>query len=302
MKVNVDQMDASERRMILVASDQKYEELVNEIDWIKVIKLLSGGLAFVPFGVAGGVVGVVFGPTLASSSYLAATFAAASAASVATSGQQPWYRRLPTRGEIPIPHLSPRDATARYRFDPGHPKDGVAYVLDPCVDAHYILPALANERLAQDKAAAFVQIAGALGAKRIEIMSAETTSQGGSADVKFLLEQAAAQIGIGAKFESKDRVARQVFVEFDRPDGEPRLPDELAIWTDVDPSLRALVNLRLRAKPRSAKVSLRFERSIDIDARALAELASRKIEVGGAYRSLQESVWNFEVEFWSSNT
>ena len=71
-------------------------------------------------------------------------------------------------GEVPIPHLPEEEATSRFSFDIGQPLDGCAYVLNPCLENHYLQPALANERLVQEKLAAFIGINADLGAKRLE--------------------------------------------------------------------------------------------------------------------------------------
>jgi len=291
MHVDFDHLRPEERRLVLVASEVKYRELMAQLDWRKVVALVGGPLA-------GGIVGVIataLGPTLAASGYLASTFQASE------TRKQGFLERLTTKGEIPIPHLSPRDAVERFRFDHGHPVDGAAYVLDPCVEDHYLAPAVANERLAQEKLAAFVQIAASLGARRIEIVSGEVLSRGAGANVDVPLDEAAGQVGLTARFDQKNSVARQVYVELDEPPLPPHLPEALARWTEVDPQLRALVQLRLNARPRTAKISLRFENTIDLDARAIAELASRKIGVGGEYRTLTASLWSFDVEFWPTS-
>ena len=294
MKEDFDQLDPESRRLILVASDAKYQELASQIDWMAVTKgvlAALGGTYLAPIAL----IPSLFGTSLAGSAYLAGTWAAFKRVK---SGESPDLFAWAKKGGIPIPHLSPSEASRRFRFDPGDPKDGAAYLLDPCIPDHYLAPAIANERLAQDKCGAFMQIAAALGAKKLELVSGESlaTSAGGSVDAP--LEEAAAQIGLGVGFDSDHKVIRQVFVEFDEPDRPPYLPSELQAWTNVDPSLRALVNMRLNARPRTAKVKLNFENTVDIDAKATAELEARKIGVGGKYRQVKASSWSFDVEFW----
>lgn len=276
MHVDFDRLRPEERRLVLIASEPKYRELMAQVDWRKVLAMVSGPMLGI-------------GPALAASVYLAHSFR--------EEQRHGLLERLTTKGEVPIPHLGPREAVERFRFDHGHPLDGTAYVLDPCAPDHYLPPAIANERLAQEKLAAFVQIAASLGARRIEIVSGELLSRGGGGGVDVPLDEAASQVGLNARFERKDSIARQVYVELEPHDREPSVPEPLARWTEVDPQLRALVQLRLNARPKTVRVSLRFENVIDLDARAIAELENRKIGVGGAYRSLASSAWSFEVEF-----
>ena len=296
MKTDFDTLAPEARRIILVSSDAKYAEFVNQIDWMKVLKLITTPLLFPVAHLD--FVSAVIGPAAARSAYLGATWAGTSSRS--NLGDQSWLDRMTTRGEIPIPHLSPGEAGRRFRFDFGEPKDGSAYLLDPCHLDHYLVPAIANERLAQEKMSAFTQIAATLGAKRVEIVSGEVqnASTGGAVDVP--VEEAAAQIGLGVAFDRSHKVSRQVFMEFDDPGRAPFVPPELGRWVELDPALRALVSARLAAKPRIARVNLRFEDTVDVDARITAELAERKIGVGGKYRQVTASAWSFEIEFWSA--
>jgi hypothetical protein len=293
MKIDFDACSAEDRRMILVSSDRKYRELISQVDWVKVMKLGPPILAVPWLSVA-----AVLGAPLAGSLYLTSTWRALAALNSSGAPNQSWLERLTTKGEIPLPHLDPTEATRRFKFDLGEPKDGSAYVLNPCVADHYVLPAIANERLAQEKIAAFTQIAATLGAKRVAVVSGETltTSAAGSADAA--LGQAAAQIGLGVTLDAQHKVKRQMFMEFDKPEVQPFLSPALVRWAEADPSLRALVNTRLTMRARTAKVNLTFEDTVDIDARATAGLASRRIAVGGKYRQLRASTWSFEIDFW----
>src|SRR5262249_44800962 len=149
---------------------------------------------------------------------------------------------------------------------------------------YYLLPAVANERLAQEKMAAFVQIASALGARRIAIASAEVRSRSGRTEARIPLAQAAAQIGIVARFDAKGAADRQILMEFDPPRKAPHVPRDVEPWLEAEPLLRGLVATRLNGRPRSARVTLEFGDILDVGLEATAELARRGIHVGGPYR------------------
>ncbi len=64
-------------------------------------------------------------------------------------------------------HVTPEVAVERFRFDIGHPNTPGIYLCNPCDTQHYFTPAIANERLVQQKMAAFVDIASCLGATAV---------------------------------------------------------------------------------------------------------------------------------------
>src|SRR5882672_660430 len=72
------------------------------------------------------------------------------------------------RRELPYPRISLRQANhPPFKFDVGHvPEDGALYVQHPCFQDRYVPPALVNDLLAREKLGAFRQIAASLAAKR----------------------------------------------------------------------------------------------------------------------------------------
>ena len=199
--------------------------------------------------------------------------------------------------QIQWPHLTPEEAARKYQFDMGHPQDGTAYIQNPSVGDHYLLPALANERFVQEKVAAFVEIAEALGAKQLTLKSGSVKTKEGKAEAS--LETVAAQAGLGLSFGANHSVDRQVLMEFAEPLEGPHLPEQLSGWLVQDPILRAFVNTRLRRQRLlKAAVSLRLSESVELAAELTATLPKMGIKTGGQYRNVQESTWAFEVEFW----
>jgi hypothetical protein len=200
--------------------------------------------------------------------------------------------------EIPFPHLPPEDAARRFKFDFGNPQDGTAYLLNPCDTKHYLLPALADERLVQEKAAAFVEISAALGAKKLELVFGSLDSTAANAGAN--LRTVAAQAGLSASFQDDHRVNRQVYMEFAQPPGPPHLPQALELWPAQDPLLRAVVNTRLRRRLHRAQVSLKLSQASNLSSELTGVLRGQGINVGGTYKQVFGSSWDFEVEFWPS--
>lgn len=246
MRVDWSTISTERRRLILVASDEKYKELTAAIDRRKL-------WALVPY-VA--VLRVAFGAATASSQYLSAQNRIVVEKRTAESKVRSVFGLLGRAGEqiaqyyatgaIPIPHLPEEEAAARFSFDVGHPLDGYVYVLNPCIENHYLLPALANERLSQEKLAAFIDINAGLGAKRLEVMSASVEVRGKR--TKTSLREAAVQVGLESYVSTEGIVARQAYMEFDAPQRPPFVEDHNKIWLNSDPLLRTLVNARLKSR------------------------------------------------------
>jgi hypothetical protein len=303
MKVDFDRLAPEERRLLLVASDERYAGLVRKGAQER---LLALGKRFLPFA--------AFSPAAAIGAASAVWVvrrlreraalreSAESAPRVVDADEAVAPEALVARGEIPIPHLAPAEAARRFRFDHDLPHDGALYVLDPVAVSRdrYLRPALANERLAQEKVAAFVSIASALGARRIEILSARVDAVGAGARVRSPIPETAAQLGLGVRVDAEGTVTRQVLMELDPPSAQrpPRVPEALRGWLELDPMLRALVETRLEGAALRASFALQVGDLLDLDASLSAELEGRGVSLGGAFRRVGTSTWTFAIEWW----
>ena len=198
---------------------------------------------------------------------------------------------------LPWPQFTPGVAAQRFSFDMGHPQDGTAYIQNPANPTHYLLPALANERFVQEKVAAFVEIAEALGAKHLTLKSGSVNGREGKAEAS--LETAAGQAGLGVSFGENHSVDRQVLMEFAERSEGPHMPEQLNGWLVQDPILRSFVTTRLRRQRlMKAAVSLKLSESVELAAHLTTALPKMGIKTGGQYRHVQETTWAFDVEFW----
>ena len=301
MHVDWSAMAPERRRLILVASDGKYEALTSALDRQKLFK--EAAWVFVPWV---GPLRIVFGAATASSQYLCDLNRIVAAKHTAGTKLRRVFGLMGRAGEdlvqsvttgaIPIPHLSEEEAATRFSFDVGHPLDGCAYVLNPCSENHYLLPALANERLSQEKLAAFIDINASLGARRLEVLSA--SAEMSAKHARANLREAAVQVGLESCVDTAGMVARQAYMEFDAPRKLPFVEDRHRMWLKSDPLLATLANTRLTSEVRTMQATLRFDETIDVSAGACAEIAGRGINVGGEYRAVCGSTWSFAVEFW----
>ena len=280
MKCDFNVLSPEERRIIIVASDEKYQELTDSVDYKKLSWLL-----LIPFGW-----GAVLTP-LIGSSFLLPTISA-------VAGTKTGFRKLFRIGEIPFPHLSPSEAIDRFSFDHGHPQNGMAYFVKATNSDYYLVPALANERLAQEKVATFLELSSALGAKKLELLSAELLDQRTSGKVDIPLKQAGAQVGIEATFGSQGQLNKKVYSEYGKPTKSLHIPENVVRWVEEDSMFRSLANDRLNGALLKRKVALQIESTIDVGVKVLASIKSFRVGVGGEYHRVARSSWSFEIEFW----
>lgn len=203
------------------------------------------------------------------------------------------------RDVIDIPRLERTAACRAYRFDIGHPVDGQAYVRHPCRPGHYLVPAQANERMAQEKVAAFTQIAAALGARTVELISAESSQRQREANLSIPV--LAKTLGLSGELTREGHMSRHLHARFDTPARRVEFPVELRQWLETDPILRSLVTIRLTQRPLHYKVALNisdvFERGGKVD----LQLSKLGVGAGAKTTSIGNSTWYFEVEFWPTD-
>ena len=301
MRIDFDKLKLEERRIILVATDRRYAELVQGVDWSKILKLIVLS-TLNPFHIYKRIAEECFGQLIVNNSYLGDTFKKLSVTmpSKQGGGISDWFKSFYQKGEILIPHLCPADAARRYNFDLGGLEDGSVYVLNPCSPKHYLSPALYDERIAQEKLAAFLQIASALGAKKVELKSGEALSTERNGKMGVPLPNIAAQLGLNVSFKDKQTVDRQVCAEFAEPSRAPYSPPDLDKWREMDPTLDSMVKMRLNGQILKQGVSLSFGSTFGIASEITAKMGKLGLNVGGEYREVANSRWAFEVEFWRS--
>lgn len=290
MKCNFDRLKPEDRTLVLVASDEKYAEIVRSINFRRLLTGLWWPFnwlwVFIP--------GPGWALTIAS--------AAARASLIAADDVKTSFEILKMclqQKEIPYPHLDPSEAIQRFRFDHGHPHDGTAYVLDPTMSDHYLLPSVANERLAQEKVAAFHDLVTALGAKRLELYSGEIDGVEAAAHAGASIKKIAADVGINATFNERGEVQRAVYAEYGRPASPPHVPECVSRWLTSDPMMRTLASSRLTGSIEKMRVSLVVDSSLAVDMKAvLGAVKAFNLDIGGSWHKVHKSTWSFEVEFW----
>lgn len=200
---------------------------------------------------------------------------------------------------VPIALYEQSEATKLFKFDVGHiPKDGSLYVQHPILPNYYIPPEDFGRTLAKEKEAAFRQLASALGAKELRLVSADVHSKRGWFGTKVSVPEVAAQLGVRVEFDSKGSFVKKVYSRFGRPSQSPQVPKELRAWVEMDPDLRTMAHDRTKGHLLEHHITLEFKERMGAGGEVAAAVAGRGLTAGGSYERLHHSVWYFEAEYW----
>jgi hypothetical protein len=207
-----------------------------------------------------------------------------------------WGGRVVAAEDLPQ-RLTPPEARRSYTFDVGHPTDGTLYVHNPCLPGHFLLPALANERMAQERLAAFTRIAAGLGARTVELTACEVDQREVTrgATIAWL----GTQLGAEVTHTGATQAARRSVSEFARPPAAPFHADDFTPWLQQDPTLRALVDMVRDHHPLRHELSLEIGDTSVLALQLGATLGSKGVNVGGKVRSIGQSRWTFAITFWA---
>lgn len=179
------------------------------------------------------------------------------------------------------------------------PTNGSFYLKHPLLDNVYIRPSDYEATLAREKEAAFRRLASSLGAKTISLKDAKSIDSKGNlkADTK-LLEAISTNVGISAQFDKSGAMIREVYSEFGLPRKQPYIPEEIKIWTMLDPDLRTMAHDRLEGHLIKHQVSLKFKDTYSGGGKIAAEISDKGLDIGGSISKNVSSVWFFEVEYY----
>jgi len=198
--------------------------------------------------------------------------------------------------------ISPSNA-GNIQFDIGDkPTNGSFYIKHPLLENVYIRPCDYEVTLAREKEAAFRRLSSSLGAKTISLKDAKFFDKKGNLSVDTKLPQAVSTyIGISAQFDESGAVIREVYSEFGAPRKAPYVPEDLKIWTMLDPDLRTMAHDRLDGHLIKHQVTLKFKDALTGGGKIAAEIADKGLDIGGSISKSVSSVWSFEVEYYPIN-
>ena len=178
-------------------------------------------------------------------------------------------------------------------------RNGSFYIKHPIITNVYIPFSTYSETLLKEKEAAFRSLASSLGAKTINLVDAKFYDAKGTIIAKAdIAEKISANLGIRANFEKDGKLQRAVFCEYGKPRHEPKIPDDIKKWVEIDPDLRLMARDRLEGHLIRNTVKLSFDEKSVSNANLAAKIADRGLDIGGGYQKSNSSIWFFEVEYY----
>jgi len=200
---------------------------------------------------------------------------------------------------VPVALYSPSDAMRNFSFGVGHtPKNGSIYVQHPVLPNTYIAPEEFSRTLAKEKEAAFRQLASALGAKELRLVSARVHEKKGWFGSKLSVPDAAAQVGLKVAFDEHGSFVKKVYSRFGKPRSAPHVPSDLQPWVEMDSDLRTMARDRVEGHLLENHITLEFKEGMGVRGEVAAKVAGRGLTAAGGFERLHHSVWHFEAEYW----
>lgn len=262
-----------DRRIIIVASEAKKQELECKIDW-RALATPALPLALVmPAGLA--VAGVAL---LASTS-----------------------RRFKFFRKRTLPYLVFDPITARelFEFTMNHPSDGVTYACCDAEPLEYVPIARFHRYMYESKLVAFQELCSNLGVKKCTVIyeeknGKEIKGRAGASGIPTAAGPASANASYSATKD--DSESARITMEYPRPRKAP--VETNTGWMIGEPTWKKMQKLRLERDLEKYIAEFSYTDDLGITADVAAKLSSIGLNIGGTYNKMQSRMWRFDVSFW----
>lgn len=199
----------------------------------------------------------------------------------------------------PLTLYSPSEAMRRFSFGVGHtPRNGSIYVQHPVLPNTYIAPEEFSRTLAKEKEAAFRQLASALGAKELRLISARVHEKKGLFGTQVSVPDAASQVGLKVSFDEHGSFVKKIYSRFGKPRSKPHVPDDLKAWVEMDSDLRTMARDRVEGHLLENHITLEFKEGMGVGGEVALAVVGRGLTAASRFERLHHSVWHFEAEYW----
>lgn len=254
-----------DRRMVLVASEQKMVEMGDQIDWKKSLKtiLIPGGAYF--------------------------NF-------IENLGKGKFSYLISKKN---LPALEINTARKKFKFPLQHPIDGVMYSsCDVQPDLYFPLAGF-HDYFFESKVNALIELCSSLNAKEIKVIYAEEDNI--DVTTKFKAKniptpKGLGNIGVDASYTSAQNSERGIFYSFGKPTKD--IMEFQSPWLETEPSWITLQNVRLNGDAEHHIVNFSQTDEVGITADFAADLNKIGVNIGGTYNKLVKRKFKFQVEFW----
>lgn len=189
--------------------------------------------------------------------------------------------------------VRPIDAKA-YRFPPGHPQEGVAYVGNPVDPDVFYTFAEFQQRVFESKVLEAMELLAGLGARAVTIHQSAGKQRDVGATIGVSVPGA---VGVGGALEREKSSHNEVsYAARFTPSRPPHVPDGLR-WYEHEPVWKNIANMRLHNGMAEFKFNVRFETNYGISAELGAKIAGKGVSVGGKVSEFTSSTWTMSGKF-----
>jgi hypothetical protein len=287
------EVDARDRRLIIVAYPQNSEDLKSEVDWKKVVAgtlPLGSGLAG-----AAGVAGAASVALTVGLPFLAAP-------ALAAAGWKAWLRWHAARQKraiLPYPVLDPVTARSVFTFPIGHPVEGLVYACSEADPLRYVPLAGFHRYMYEAKMAAFHELCAALGARRCTVVHEGSDDRKWNGKAEFSgtpLNANPVSAGVDASKHLKSEEAAKTLYEYPKPVAPPH--EVNSGWVVGEPSWGSMQRLRLTRDLKHFHGEFSYADDMGVDAEVAAKISGIGLKIGGSFEGVLRRKWEFDVEFW----
>jgi hypothetical protein len=185
------------------------------------------------------------------------------------------------------------DARA-YRFPPGHPQEGVAYVANPVdADVFYTFAEF-QQRVFESKVLEAMELLAALGARSVTIHQSAGKQRDVGATIGASVPGA---VGVGGALERETSSHSEVrYAARFTPSRAPHIPDGLR-WYEHEPVWENIATMRLHHGMTEFNFDVRFETNYGVSAELGAKIAGKGVSVGGKVSEFISSTWTMSGQF-----
>ncbi len=266
------EIDVRDRRLVIIASAEKQEEIVKGIDWRQVGR--GAPLAFAAH--------LLLGNDL-----------------VRYTGLGVGSLLKKSRKRLPYPAFDIAIVHDQFRFPVNHPVDGVCYACSDAEPDLYVPLADFHRYMYEAKMVAFHLLCANLGMKTCRVIYAENNGRDITGNVGVSdIPTEVGPVSFQAKAGRKDRSCENTNIHLELP--RPKVPPKKTPsgWMNGEPTWQMMEKLRLENSVTRYQAEFEYSTDMGINAEAAAKIANVGLNIGGAYQEMKRQRWEFDVEFW----
>lgn len=277
------ELDPRDRRLIIVASAERAQELPRRIDW-KAVR--SSSLPFATSITAHYLFPYIYFlkipliPNLKVAGYSL-------------------FEALRGKTKLPYPILDLRLAREQFTFPINHPIDGLVYACCQTEPNLYVPLASFHQYLYEAKMAAFHELCANLGVRHCTVVYAEedgqdVTTRARASGSPTRIVPGSVDLSTSVNLHSGETAG--VFAEYPPPN-RPLIESQSG-WLNGEPTWGMMQKLRFERNLERWRAEFSYLDDMGINTNVVTAIAGLGLDIGGAFMKMNQRKWTFDVGFW----